>query len=131
MRAAEKLLNFIDSIIDRETPHKFSYIMNGGKVILTGIINCQEYAMSTMCIPNSGISSDWHKHPENEIFIWQSGHSYTMELEGYGTIVVSKSRPCYILANTRHRLLTTKGKSTSLIVLIPGSDTFPKGIIHE
>jgi len=129
-KATERLLDYLDMIPDNYkelTQHHLK--VKGGELVSTGLINNEKLSVARMHLSCKGITSNWHTHESSESFILQEGSPYFMEIEGLKDCVeVSYTRTCYVPPNTPHRVAGTLGESWSIIVLIPGSNTFPKGL---
>jgi len=74
------------------------------------------------------MSSEWHEHEEMEVFILIKGEPYYLRVKDIGKIKVEIGKPCYIPPGVPHKLASTASKCESIIILIPGSSTFPGGI---
>jgi len=130
--AADRLSDYLEMVPPNyKNLHQHDVKVNAGHAFLTGIVNNKHMSISRLHLTGKGISSDCHTHDEAETFILDRGSPYYMEIEGLGKLVtVSKSNSCHIPPNKKHRLAGTDGESWSIIVLIPGSETFPKGLTN-
>jgi len=128
--ASDRLSDYLEMVPSNyKKLHQHDVKVNDGHAFLTGIVNNKHMSISRLHLTNTGISSDWHTHNEAETFILDRGEPYYMEIEGLDKVVkVSKNNSCHIPPNRKHRLAGTEGESWSIIVLIPGSETFPKGL---
>ena len=129
-KAIDNLSDYLEMIPDDyENLHQHDIKVSGGHLISTGIVNNRHMSICRMHITNKGITSDWHTHAEAETFILNKGASYYMEIKGIEYCVkVSKDNSCHVPPDTPHRLAGTDGESWSILVLVPGSVTFPVGV---
>ena len=133
-KAADNLLNFIleyqDMIPnDYENLNQHEIKAAGGKVISTGIVNNKFMSIARTHFTSQGMTMNWHAHKEGETIILQRGAPLYIEIKGVkDCIKVTTGRACYVPPNTPHRLAGTEGESWAIVVLIPGSDTFPAGV---
>lgn len=132
MKATEKLIDFLEFLPSdhAEKSHFYIDVING-RVDMLGIINNPTISIAMMTIEETGFSSEWHEHDSMETFILKSGKPYTMEIKGVGKLRVTETNSVYIPHNVPHRLYDTEGKSKSIVVMVPGTDQFPRGICDE
>jgi len=129
----EEILKYLSMVPKNSSKVTRYYIdMIKGKSEARGIMNNDR--ISVACIYTSDKSeSAWHTHEEVEHLVLYEGDGYIIEcIDKDGThydrkITLEKS--CYILKNVPHRIKSVKGDCKSIVMLIPGSDEFPKGII--
>jgi len=129
-KAADKLLTYLDMIPkDYRNLVQHEIKADGGRVISTGIVNNKFMSIARTHFTSRGMTMKWHAHEEGETIILQRGAPLYIEIDGVkDCIKVTTGRACYIPPNTQHRLAGTEGESWAIVVLIPGSDTFPAGV---
>lgn len=132
-KAADNFLAHLDYLkmlpIDYENFNRHNIKADGGEIISTGIVNNKFMSIARMHLTSKRMTSDWHTHSEGESFIFQRGEPYYMEIKGVKKCIkVSINKGCYVPPGTPHRLAGTEGESWSIVVLIPGSSTFPAGV---
>ena len=132
-KAAENLLSYLEMIpSDYKNLNIHELKAHGGTIVSTGIINNSRVSICQMHVQKKGVTSDWHAHAEGESFVFQEGSPYYIEIEGINECIrVCENRTCYVPPNIKHRMAGSEGESKSILVLIPGSSTFPRGMNGE
>lgn len=127
-RAADRLAAYLEMIPENyDRLHEYSIKATNGEMIAVGLVNNKFMSIARTHFTKKGMTSDWHTHTEGETCILQRGAPYYIEIEGMKhCIKVSESRCCFVPPGIAHRLAGTEGESWSIIVLIPGSATFPQ-----
>lgn len=131
--ATQNLLNFIQMKSDSLVDHKYDLKLKKGQCNLIGLRNTDNVSIS-LARYNDICESEWHAHEEREVFIMYCGEPYIMEMDVDGKITSFEvnNSPAYIDPCVKHRMIkNTSGESRSIVILIPGSSTFPKGYVDE
>lgn len=130
--AANKLLEYLDLIPNgHEDMSRYQMKAHNGILTLTGILNTPQKSIATLHFSNEGMTADWHSHPENETVIKISGAKFCIEVEGYGEIEITEEKSFCVSSGIPHRLSYTGGEIHGLAILVPGSNTFPKGVADD
>ena len=129
-KAADRLLDYLNMLPKGYSDLRQHTIKaHGGEMIATGLVNNEIMSISRTHFTHKGMTSDWHSHASAETLILQKGAPYFVEIRGLShCIKVTESKSCHIPQGVPHRLAGTEGESWSIVVLVPGSDTFPKGV---
>lgn len=133
VKKTEEILDFL-SMVPSNVNEKIDVEINMliGKSDVCGIINNKQLSIADVYTKKNS-QSNWHTHSETEHLILYEGEGYTMEcIDNDGVrynreITLKKS--CYILQGIPHRIKSVKSDCKSIVILIPGSKTFPKGKI--
>jgi len=132
----QKTDDFLDylSLIPKEntnSPLNSLWDVIEGEVKILGIINNDKVTISQTILRNRP-STDWHIHPESEYILLYEGSPIIMEWIENGVTFEKKvefNTMCLIKANQAHRLKSSEGNSKLIVITIPGSKDFPKGLI--
>ena len=129
-KATNKLLEYLDVIPTIHNKQQYITKAYNGIITLTGILNNPDKSVALIHFSNKEMYTDFHTHLKHETFIKISGEDIYFEIEGQGEKILTTSKPIYIPANIPHRLTKTDGEMHGIVILVPGSNTFPKGVIN-
>jgi len=128
----EEILDYL-SMIPKNSNMLLQYDLKviSGKITLKGLINNKKISIAQMDMLDNS-ETDWHVHNRTEHFMLYEGKTYNIEYMEQDTKTKRKVHikdSCYVLPNVPHRIVDVDGDSKSIIILIPGSNTYPKGIV--
>jgi len=131
----EQLLDYLRLIPERlDIKEMYDFKTLSGQAVAYGIINTEYFSIAkTMFADSTRI--DWHNHPEHEHIIMYSGEIVELEVQvtkdNIKKKILSPGCSIFIRPGQAHRLITTIGECWVIVITVPGTTTFPKGILDE